>query len=388
MVGLVYVCNIVPSFLIKLSAPYWFHLLSYYSRIVLAGFLMSGSFLMVGLGALKGGSIYIQLLGVVMGSLQAGLGETSFLALTAFYEPSRKALTCWGSGTGCAGIFGYAWVVSFTIFFKVSFTTTLLCALILPVFYVANFVFVLKPPALKRDGGNDSWSRNEGDDENMKSKLLSSSASSNSSHDDAPYNSINSSKNNYSNNNEERYSTLSNNRSDANKKNSYGNDKDKGNSNGDDAMASMTIIDRIRNTLKLWPFMVPLFVVYFSEYAMQSGVWSAIGFPISSETARNQFYAYGNWTYQVGVFVSRSSGMLWKADMRALWTMPMLQFLLLIFFLLDAYYMWWYNWALLTLCFIAGLFGGAVYVGGFSLMTELVEPSLKEVLHCTALCCT
>ena len=57
MVGLVYVCNIVPSFLIKLSAPYWFHLLSYYSRIVLAGFLMSGSFLLVGLGAL-GGAAY------------------------------------------------------------------------------------------------------------------------------------------------------------------------------------------------------------------------------------------------------------------------------------------------------------------------------------------
>ena len=142
-----------------------------------------------------GGGIYIQLLGVVMGSLQAGLGETSFLALTAFYEPSRKALTCWGSGTGCAGIFGYAWVVIFTIFFKVSFTTTLLCALILPVCYVANFYYVLKPPALKRDGGNESWSQSEGDDENMKSKLLSSSSSSsNSSH--AQYNATNSSKNN------------------------------------------------------------------------------------------------------------------------------------------------------------------------------------------------
>lgn len=27
----------------------------------------------------------------------------------------------------------------------------------------------------------------------------------------------------------------------------------------------------------LWPYMVPLALVYFAEYAMQSGAWTAIG---------------------------------------------------------------------------------------------------------------
>ena len=40
----------------------------------------------------------------------AGVGEASFLALSSFYKPSRKVLTAWSSGTGFAGIFGYAWV--------------------------------------------------------------------------------------------------------------------------------------------------------------------------------------------------------------------------------------------------------------------------------------
>ena len=93
------------------------------------------------------------------------------------------------------------------------------------------------------------------------------------------------------------------------------------------------------------PYMVPMFVVYFAEYAMQSGVWAAIGFPITSKNARAEFYEYANWTYQVGVLVSRSSGVVWHADIKAIWLMPFLQLVLLVFFILDAYYEWWYNWS-------------------------------------------
>ncbi len=50
---------------------------------------------------------------------------------------------------------------------------------------------------------------------------------------------------------------------------------------GDDAKASkacrMTWRERLERTAALWPYMVPLMVVYFAEYAMQSGTWTAIG---------------------------------------------------------------------------------------------------------------
>lgn len=37
------------------------------------------------------------------------------------------------------------------------------------------------------------------------------------------------------------------------------------------------------------PYVVPLIVVYFSEYAIQAGAWAAIGFPIHDEAARKSF---------------------------------------------------------------------------------------------------
>lgn len=41
------------------------------------------------------------------------------------------------------------------------------------------------------------------------------------------------------------------------------------------------------------------------------------GFPVSSEAARKRFYVYSNWLYQAGVFISRSSGMLWQVGAAA-----------------------------------------------------------------------
>lgn len=96
MVGLVYAVAMVPSFLIKITGPYWYHFLSYRTRIYIASVLMAGCFTAVGIGAISG-NLGLELFGVVLGSSQQGFGEASFLAYTAFYE-SRKALTAWSSG--------------------------------------------------------------------------------------------------------------------------------------------------------------------------------------------------------------------------------------------------------------------------------------------------
>ena len=46
---------------------------------------------------------------------------------------------------------------------------------------------------------------------------------------------------------------------------------------GVDDPAHMGFCERLRATGRLWPYMLPLFIVYFAEYAMQSGTWTAIG---------------------------------------------------------------------------------------------------------------
>ena len=39
-----------------------------------------------------------------------------------------------------------------------------------------------------------------------------------------------------------------------------------------------------------------------------------MGFPATDHAKRVQFYTYSNWCYQAGVFVSRSSGLLYQAS--------------------------------------------------------------------------
>ncbi|KAG5192278.1 batten's disease protein Cln3 [Tribonema minus] len=101
-VGLVFLCDVAPGFFVKLSAPYWFHLVPHSTRVIACGVLMVCAFSLVGCGTTLGA----QLAGVSLSSTQSALGETTFLSLAARYD-SRWALTMWSSGTGFAGVFGY-----------------------------------------------------------------------------------------------------------------------------------------------------------------------------------------------------------------------------------------------------------------------------------------
>ena len=62
-----------------------------------------------------------------------------------------------------------------------------------------------------------------------------------------------------------------------------------------DLSRNFTAYERFKLVLSLWPYTIPLFTVYVAEYTLQAGVWSAIGFPVTSATARAEFYQYSNW---------------------------------------------------------------------------------------------
>ena len=112
---------------------------------------------------------------------------------------------------------------------------------------------------------------------------------------------------------------------------------------------------------------------------MQAGVWASIGIPdIKSSENRQKFYSLSNFMYQTGVFLSRSSGMLWQADRKLLWLMPIAQVGLLIFFLTVSVTHFWYNWMLIIPAGVAGLLGGAVYVNAFKLLAKEIEPQYRE----------
>ena len=112
-------------------------------------------------------------------------------------------------------------------------------------------------------------------------------------------------------------------------------------------------------------------------------MWAAVGFPSPTDKrARDAFYKAANWCYQVGVFVSRSSGTLLPVPLAGLWAMPALQVVLLSFFGGVAavgppspLYGWW----LLAPALVVGLMGGGTYVNAFTLLAAASPPATREL---------
>ena len=262
-VGFVYVCNVVPSFLCKLTGPYWFHMVTYKKRFQVAAICMIVAFFAVAIGQLLK-STFLQFLGIALVSFQAGLGEASVLALSAFYEEPRAVLTGWSSGTGVAGIFGYAWVAIFVYILDFSFSTCLLCSNVLPIaWYFTVFTYLPWPSNINRD-------RNQQQNQEQGHLLLPGS-------DTMSFDmSLDKSENSKAEN-----TGTSNGTEDAPLETNVDLSK---------AAFQMSISERLHTTYRLWKYMIPLFVVYFAEYATQSGTWAAIGLPVSNKAARNKFY--------------------------------------------------------------------------------------------------
>ena len=137
----------------------------------------------------------------------------------------------------------------------------------------------------------------------------------------------------------------------------------------------------------LWPFAVPLFIVYFAEYVCQAGVWSALGGADPKE--RDRFYKSANWLYQAGVFLSRTFGGFLRLSRAQLWLLPLAQGVLLgLFVAAAASSTSWIDLApkllpfplLLVPAFVVGLFGGLGYVSTFTLLADSVPfPPLRQL---------
>ena len=79
--AVIYLCNIVPSLIVKLTGPYWFHYLTYKQRIVTAGMCVALCYVLVNHVETKA----IRLLGVALGAIQGGLGEATYVFFIGFH---------------------------------------------------------------------------------------------------------------------------------------------------------------------------------------------------------------------------------------------------------------------------------------------------------------
>lgn len=110
-------------------------------RITVASLTMVACFSTVAFGR----ETWVQLIGVGCSALQGGIGEASFLALASFYD-TPMALSAWSSGTGFAGIFGYAWVFFLKDALGFSNRATLMMACSLAVAWMMTYFVLLGEP--------------------------------------------------------------------------------------------------------------------------------------------------------------------------------------------------------------------------------------------------
>lgn len=88
-------------------------------------------------------------------------------------------------------------------------------------------------------------------------------------------------------------------------------------------------------------------------------------------------YRWYQVTYQVGVFISRSSVNIVK--IKHIWLMAVLQFGVLSFFFAEAILMFTPNiWIIFGIIFFEGLLGGGAYVNTFYRMTKEIPATRRE----------
>lgn len=319
--ALVLLFDVAPSFVIKLTAPFFIKAIPYNLRVASCVLLsVIGMLILAGLSG--NGGLFWKMLGITLASLSSGLGEITFLSLTHYYL--TVSLNAWSSGTGFAGIFGLFNFMVMTTWLGISTTATLYVFSILPF----AFVFVFWKTLPKVENVNDrylSWSVATEDTEESAGFLESGDS---------------------------------------------------------EPMLKQDWRSHWRNTVRrikplIVPYMVPLSTVYFSEYLINQGISPTLLFPIEETPFRQYRDIYVTYAtlYQIGVFVSRSSAPFYRV--RRLYYPAVLQALNLVVCILQSMYMVFPSiYMMFLIVFYEGLLGGSSYVNTFMLITE--EVSLQE----------
>ncbi|KAL8772441.1 MAG: hypothetical protein Q9209_002392 [Squamulea sp. 1 TL-2023] len=342
--AVVLLADIVPSLVIKLCAPYFIHVIPYSFRIILFVVISSWGMLLLALAPpyTDGGTITTKMAGVVLASLSSGAGELSFLGLTHFYGTFSQA--AWGSGTGAAGLIGAGYYSITTTSIGLSVKVSLLASSCLPLVMVLSFFLVLPRSPLRRivpskrrdeNGGNDEEDDDVSDleDRGLLADPLEGSTTSIKSSEPASW-----------------------------KRKFF-----------HDLRRSRGLI--IPYTLSI----LPLMLVYFSEYLINQSVAPTLLFPLKQTpfTEYRSFYPTYATIYQLGVFISRSS--LPFLRLPYLYSLGFLQLLNLALLILQSLYIFLPSvYIVFAVIFWVGIIGGLVYVNTYARIADDVPEEERE----------
>ena len=325
---------------VKLTAPYYIHLVPYHVRIWVLSAISACGMLLVGFSstARDASGITIKMAGIVLASMSSGGGELSFLGLTHYY--GSVSLAAWGSGTGGAGLVGAGAYALLTTTFGLSVRGTLLASALLPLIMIFSFFVVLPHGPLKAAKQNNTNYQPIPDDEEAESPEAAGLLAQPNERSVSPAYTHHS-----------RLQTITH--------------------------SLATKLNRARSLVI--PYMLPLFLVYVAEYTINQGVAPTLLFPLESTpfTHFRAFYPTYGAIYQLGVFISRSS--LPFIRVRTLYTPSILQILNLIGLVAHAMYPFIPTvWFVFAIVFWEGLLGGLVYVSTFAAIREEVPEEDRE----------
>ena len=333
--GVVLLADVIPSFITKLVAPYFIHLIPYEVRILIFSALSAGGMLIIATtpSYVDGGTTTAKLMGVLLASLSSGGGELSFLGLVHYYGPF--SLAAWGSGTGGAGLIGAGAYALATTSFGLSVKSTLLASAFLPIIMLISFFGILPLEPLKQ--GRKTISVKDDEDTRHADHAV------------------------------EREGLLA--------------------PEDQDSFANLKQADvwtQFKHNLRrarslFWPYMCPLLLVYIAEYTINQGVSPTLLFPLERTPFKHYraFYPTYNAIYQVGVFISRSSTPFVRVH--NLYLPSFLQVVNLILLtvqsltgIIPSVYI------VFAIILWEGLLGGLVYVNTFAEISENVEKQDRE----------
>ena len=264
--------------------------------------------------------------GIILASFSSGLGEVTFLQLTHYYQ--KASLNGWSSGTGGAGLLGSASYLLLTSILKLPIGISLLLFSVLPFAFL--LYFKLDPQNYYEAIENESSTTTSPVDEiALGSDLFTPS---------------------------NRWGSMLNH-----------------------------VIGTLRRLKSLFvPFMLPLSTVYLYEYLINQAVAPTLLFPLDQNHThpfffhkyRDIYVTYGT-LYQLGVFISRSSGSLLR--IKRLYLLSILQCMNLAIAICQS---WFYAvhsvYPVMLLIFFEGLLGGASYVHTFMNIIDEIDISERE----------
>ncbi|KAL3116411.1 hypothetical protein niasHT_006858 [Heterodera trifolii] len=316
--GAILLADIIPSLIIKLFCPFIIDRVPFGFRHLLVCIMQALSFVIVAFSQ----SFTLSLIGIIFASLGSGLGENCLLALSSHYK--RSTISAWSSGTGGAGIVGSVAYAALTEpkLFGLSPRNALLSMLIVPIIFALAYWGLLTPsPTVHRI------------------KLLSPSTW-----------------------------IIQVNNSEL----SDGNVK---------VTSELNFGSKMRQIILLLHLMVPLGIVYFAEYLINSGLHQLLHFDCShgfglSETSQFRWY---QTLYQLGVFISRSSVTVLTLPTFALYLLAVLQCgNIFVFYFQSLFHYIPHIGVMFTVIFVEGLFGGASYVNTFDRIHKTAPKELRE----------